>query len=217
MITHPNAKCRRPNCKSMAIWGLNFVPLSCEVHKQEGQQNLVEERCVSCQLMYILDETGLCENCNPENFKRARLAKQTGLMEYLDAHGFGGDSTDRMIDGGECGKERPDRVFDFGDKIVVMECDEHAHRDRPCLCEQTRMVNIGQAYGGMPVYFIRWNPDVYAGGDAALATRYQTAVSVLRDIKSSRMKIPQALTSALYLFYDGWKGLHKEHWQVLTA
>jgi hypothetical protein len=215
MIMHPNAKCRRPKCKSMAIWGLNFIPLNCDVHKQEGQQNLVEERCVSCQLMYILDDTGVCENCNPENFKRARLAKQTGLMNYLDEHGFQGDSTDRMIDGGQCGKERPDRVFDFGDKIVIMECDEHAHRDRPCLCEQTRMVNIGQAYGGIPVYFIRWNPDVYAGGDAALSTRYQSAVAVLRDIKNGRMKLPQVLTSALYLYYDGWKGLHNEEWHVL--
>ena len=201
----------------MAIWGHNFVPLNCDLHKQDGQQNLVEERCLSCQLMYILDKTGMCENCNPETFKRARLAKQNGLMDYLDAHGYQGDSTDRIIHGGECGKERPDRVFDFGDKIVIMECDENAHRERPCLCEQTRMVNIGQAYGGMPVYFIRWNPDVYAGGDSALATRYQTAVSVLRDIKSGRMNIPQALTSALYLFYDGWKGLHKEQWQVLMA
>jgi hypothetical protein len=42
-------------------------------------------------------------------------------------------------------------------------------------------------------------------------------VAVLRDIKNGRMKIPQALTSALYLYYDGWKGLHKEQWQVLTA
>ena len=106
MITHPNAKCRRLDCKSMAVWGSNFVPLNCETHKQEGQQNLVEERCLSCQLMYILDETGCCENCNPEHFKRARLAKQTGLMDYLDVHDFKGDSTDRMIEGGECGKER---------------------------------------------------------------------------------------------------------------
>jgi len=88
----------------------------------------------------------------------SRLAKQNDLMNYLDARDLKGVSTDIVIDKGECGKERPDRVYDFGDKIVILECDEYQHRDRQCLCEQTRMVNIGQSFGGIPVYFIRWNP-----------------------------------------------------------
>ena len=60
-------------------------------------------------------------------------------------------STDRAVEGGECGADRPDRIYDFGDKIIVVECDEDQHRGRACVCEQTRMVNIGQSFGGVPV------------------------------------------------------------------
>ena len=216
MITKPTRKCLAPKCKEMAIWGLHFVLLNCEKHKQPGQQNLAEHKCVSCGFMYILDENNRCENCDPTYFIKTRLAKQTALMTFLDAHGHEGVSTDRMVDGGECGKERPDRVFDYGDKIVIVECDEDQHDDRPCLCEQARMVNLGQSFGGMPVYFLRWNPDDYKGGDAPLQQRYEVLASVLSDIKTGRMPVPKALTSALYLYYNGWKGLHKEKWQVLT-
>ena len=216
MITKPNRKCLNPTCRQLAIWGRNFTPLNCDVHKQEGQQNLVEDKCKSCGLIYLLDNADMCENCNPESFKKARLEKQNALMSYLDANGYPGDSTDIVVDGGACGKERPDRVYDFGDKIIIMECDENAHRDRPCLCEQTRMVNVGQMFGGVPVYFIRWNPDVYAGGDASLGERHAMALAVLRDLHEGRMKIPQALTAALYLYYDGWRGLSREKWQVLA-
>ena len=62
------------------------------------------------------------------------------------------------------GRERPDRVYDLG--IVILECDENQQQERSCACEQTRMVNIGQSYGGLPVYFIRWNPDAYKPKDA---------------------------------------------------
>jgi hypothetical protein len=56
--------------------------------------------------------------CNPESFKIVRLAKQNELMEYLDSIDLKGSYTDIIIDNGICGKERPDRVYDFNDKII---------------------------------------------------------------------------------------------------
>ncbi len=142
-------------------------------------------------------------------------------MAYLDTHGFPGVSTDRMIDGGVCGRERPDRVYDYGDKIIILECDEDQHQGRACLCEQTRMVNISQTYGGLPVYFIRWNPDEYEPLDDSfkeedIARRYKLLVSILKDIQNDKMKLPNALTSALYLYYDGWNGIHEAKWEIVT-
>jgi len=133
-------------------------------------------------------------------------------MAYLDAHGFLG-VTDRIVDGGECGKERPDRVLDLGDKIVIVECDEDQHKGRQCVCEQTRMVNIGQSFGGLPVYFIRFNPDEYKGGDESLMTRYKMLVCLLRGIQEGRSEVPVALTSVLYMYFDHWTGLE---WNVLV-
>ena len=160
-IRRSKSFCKRKGCGQIAVWGSNWIPKHCETHKLNDEQNLIENPCASCGLLYILDKSNTCENCNPISFATARLAKQNALMDFLDARGLKGDSTDTMIENGLCGKERPDRVYDFGDKIIILECDEHQHRDRACSCEQSRMVNLGQAYGGTPVYFIRWNPDDY--------------------------------------------------------
>ena len=219
MIRKPNAKCVL--CKELAIWGTNWTPKHCETHKTADDQNLVEQPCISCNLLYVLDKENKCENCNPESFATARLAKQNALMEYLDARDLKGDSTDITIDSGICGKERPDRVYDFGDKIVVLECDEHQHQDRQCLCEQTRMVNIGQSFGGIPVHFIRWNPDDYnpesdRKNPEELAKRYKLVGDLIRDIKKGKHILPKALVSALYMYYDGWSSLAETEWQILT-
>ena len=105
MILKPRAKCSSASCKERAIWGINWKPLHCETHKTADDQNLVENPCSSCGLMYILDKVNMCENCNPESWARAVLAKQNALMDYLDAHDLKGSSTDMIIDGGICGKE----------------------------------------------------------------------------------------------------------------
>ena len=87
------------------------------------------------------------------------------------------------------------------------------------LCEQTRMVNIGQSFGGLPVYFIRWNPDDYSSDKKEpelLAKRHKLVGDLLKDIKNGRHALPSALVSALYMYYDGWKSLKEEEWKVLT-
>ena len=219
MIRRPNAKCI--SCKELAIWGINWVPKHCETHKTTEDQNLVEQPCCSCGLMYVLDKDNKCENCNPTSFITARLAKQNALMAYLDARDMKGDSTDITIDNGICGKERPDRIYDFGDKIVVLECDENQHQDRACLCEQTRMVNIAQSFGGVPLYFIRWNPDDYSPENdkkapEELTKRYKLVGDLIRDIKKNKHSLPTALVSAIYMYYDGWTSLAETSWQILT-
>ena len=220
MIRRPNGKCK--SCKEPAIWGTNWIPIHCEMHKTEDESNLVEQLCSSCGLLYVLDKENRCENCNPKSFATARLAKQNALMDYLDSRGLKGNTTDTIIDGGICGKERPDRVYDFEDKIVILECDEHQHRDRACECEQTRMINIGQSFGGMPVYFIRWNPDDYSPANnrkhpELLKKRHKLCGDFISDIKESKLKIPHALLSVIYLYYDGWDSLANEEWKVVMG
>jgi hypothetical protein len=220
MIRRPNAKCS--DCKEPAVWGTNWTPLHCDAHKTEDDENLVERPCSSCNLHYVLDKTDKCENCNPESWATARLAKQNALMDYLDARGLKGQSTDTVVDAGVCGKERPDRVYDFGDKIVVLECDEHQHQERACLCEQARMVNLGQSFGGLPVYFIRWNPDNYSPesirkNPEILAKRYKLCGDLIADIKKGKGALPVALVAAIYLYYDGWSSLAEAKWEILTA
>jgi hypothetical protein len=217
MVKNPNRKCKI--CNKKALWGINLEPLHCDIHKQPIEINLVEKPCTSCGLEYILDNTGRCELCNPELFKKIRLVKQTLLMDYLDERGLHGNSTDKIIDSGVCGKERPDRVYDFEDKIVIVECDEYQHYDRLCECEATRMINISQSFGGIPVYFIRWNPDEYktlAGKkQETIANRHKTLAQILENIKNNTLKLPHCLLSVLYMYYDSWQGIDKQQWQIL--
>ena len=217
MIMKPNAKC---HCKEQAIWGTNFIPKHCDLHKTEDEINLVEKPCNSCGLLYILDKNNKCENCDPDVFTKTRLAKQNNLMSYLDAQDLKGTSTDIMIDKGACGKERPDRVYDFDDKIIILECDENQHKDRECVCEQTRMINISQSFGGIPVYFIRWNPDEYLPENSKkdqenIKKRYKLVSDLIKSIKSNKTVLPKGLVSVLYMYYDGWNFLNDENWKVL--
>jgi peroxiredoxin len=219
MIRNSNARCE--SCKNPAIYGTNWIPKHCEKHKTLDDQNLVEQQCVSCGLLYVLDKENKCENCNPVSFLVTRLAKQNALMAYLDFNDLKCESTDKVVENGACGKERPDRVYDFGDKIVILECDEHQHQDRQCLCEQTRMINIGQSFGGIPVYFIRWNPDDYSPEDhnkdpEEVSKRHKLVGDLIRDIKSGRHLLPKGLLSVFYMYYDGWSSMSNESWEVIT-
>jgi len=219
MIAFSNARCK--DCKQPALWGKNDRLLHCEAHKQDDEINMAEQPCVSCGLTYILTD-GHCEHCKPESFVHALLFKQNALMGYLDQHGLQGNATEKMIEQGACGKERPDRMFDLGDKVIILECDEHQHKDRTCLCEQTRMVNIGQSFGGISVYFIRFNPDEYAPQkkrekQETLIKRYELCGDILQDIIKGNTILPTALVATLYLFFDGWAGLENQEWQVITA
>ena len=220
MIRRPNAKCK--DCKEPAIWGINRVPRHCDAHKTSDDENLVERPCISCSLPYILDKENKCENCNPAAFATARLAKQNALMDSLDVKGLKGDSTDKIVEGGVCGKERPDRLFDFGDKIVILECDEHQHRERACDCEQTRMINIGQSFGGIPVYFIRWNPDDYSPANSRklpedIKKRHKLVGNLIADMKENKVALPTGLVSVLYMYYDDWSSLADEPWKVIHS
>jgi hypothetical protein len=220
MIKRPKNKCTIKDCTAVALYGINSVARHCENHKEDTDDNLLERECVQCMLLMVLNKNELCEFCDPETFKTARLAKQNALMSYLDANGLPGDSTDKMIDGGLCGQERPDRIYDFGDKIVILECDEHQHKSRSCVCEQTRMVNIAQSLGGIPVHFIRWNPDDYDTVSdrkmpEQIQKRYKLVRDYIRDIKSGRIHIPKALVSVIYMYYDDFDGIKNEETKVL--
>lgn len=219
MLTLPRARCLV--CRKPAFYGVNYIPRRCETHKTETDQNLVERECVSCKLIMVLDKDERCEFCNPRTFDTNRLAKQNALMAYLDYYGLTGESTDTIVNNGDCGRERPDRVFDFGDKIVILECDEHQHKDRQCTCEQARMVNISQGYMGIPVYFIRWNPDPYAPSvdtkkQEPVERRHKMLYNFLREIQRNLVPLPKALLSVFYMFYDGWHSLSESEWEVIT-
>jgi hypothetical protein len=221
MIKRPNGRCKK--CINPAIYGTNKTALHCEEHKTEDDENLAEKCCTSCNLTMILNKDNLCEYCDPTTFQSTKLAKQNLLMSYLDKRMLKGSSTDIIVNEGACGKERPDRVYELDDKIIIIECDENQHRDRACECEQTRMINIGEGYGGLPVYFIRWNPDPYSVTGSSnqlvepISKRHKLLGDYLQDLLDNKMPLPIAHIAILYMYYDGWTGLSSESWKILST
>ena len=157
-IFKPNKKCI--TCKKeKAIYGYS-TQLCCEKHKKDDMINIVERVCVSCQLPNILNKDGKCQSCDPANFNRIRLVKQNEVKDFLENSNYKYLTCDKIIDRGECIRYRPDFLFDCKTHYVILEVDEYQHKGYKDSCEFARMFNINQSVG-MPVIFIRYNPDRY--------------------------------------------------------
>jgi hypothetical protein len=112
----------------------------------------------------------------------------------------------KTLEGKSCGMERPDFLFDCGTHLVIVEVDENQHSSRACECEQARMVNLAEVRG-MPVTFIRYNPDKYdpAAGQT-VASDPQRHAHLLKWLAWARATPPPErgdVVSVLYLYYDG--------------
>jgi hypothetical protein len=124
---------------------------------------------------------------------------------------------DRILEGTACGRERPDFQFDCGTHFVYVEVDEHQHQTYACECEQTRMVNLVHVRG-MPVRWIRYNPDVYEPISGQRKVRAELREKKLLEYTKWAMKHSPSeesvISNVLYLFYDEYDTKSQE-WNTL--
>ena len=83
MVSNPMRKCMVNNCRALAIFGA-LTRDKCENHKYDTDLNLVERNCISCGLMYVLNNDNICNSCNPltfENFKSTKEMQRFGSLE----------------------------------------------------------------------------------------------------------------------------------------
>lgn len=213
---HPNGTMRHPNrrcclCHEIATHGIT-QPERCAEHSRTGDDNLVERACVHCVLPNILNANDLCRDCEEWTCGvRPRLAKQREVLQFLDyelaEHPY--DSTDVTPQSlRDCDRrERPDVLWDRGDRVVILEVDEGQHEDRPCECEQTRMMNISQALGCQRTLWIRYNPDAFKGNESRKWTSKAKRHAVLKQWLMWALTsedLPQHTISVVYLFFDGF-------------
>lgn len=66
-----------------------------------------------------------------------------------------------MADPLQCGKYRVDFVFELENKVVLLECDENQHVEYNQRCEFVRQGQVSLGFGGLPVHWIRYNPDAF--------------------------------------------------------
>ena len=204
---------RKCHCRAIATHGIT-QPERCEEHALRGDDNLVERECSSCMLPYVLNSHGLCSDCFAfQSGKTPRLAKQREVLQFLDHHftEFPYDLTDRTPqDLKDCArKERPDVLWDRADRVVILEIDEDQHRDRPCECEQTRMMNISQALGCERTVWIRYNPDAFKSSESRKWTKRHKRHEVLKQWLTWALcgELPYTI-SVVHLFFDGFREGH---------
>ena len=209
-MKHPKRRCTVSDCREWSTHGIT-QPERCERHALPGDDNLVERACANCNLPNVLNAHDLCGDCSAWlTGKRPRLAKQREVLQFLDheLQDFPYDSTDRTPqDLRDCDRrERPDVMWDRADRIVILEIDEDQHKDRPCECEQTRMMNISQALGSERTIWIRYNPDAFRGPDSRRWTSKAKRHELLKQWLTWALTsdLPHTI-SVIHLFFDGFR------------
>jgi hypothetical protein len=208
MMRNPNRTCQ---CGETATHGIT-QPERCEQHALGGDDNLVEKECLSCMLPCVLNSQGTCADCYAfATGNTPRLAKQREVLQFLDHQfkEFPYDSTDRTTqDLKDCDRrERPDVLWDRADRLVILEIDEGQHKDRPCECEQTRMMNISQAYGCERTVWIRYNPDAFKSSESRRWVQRHRRHEVLKSWLAWALtadRLPYTI-SVVHLFFDGFR------------
>jgi hypothetical protein len=212
MITSPNRKCETTCCKELGTHeadGMRF----CEDHMPVGAENLGIETCTSCGLDDILTN-GKCGTCDPQIIQIRRHAKENRVKDLFAAAGFK-CVHDRMLEGTTCGRERPDFQFDCGTHFMYVEVDENQHQSYACECEQGRMINLVHVRG-MPVRWIRYNPDVYEPTEGQRKVKLeQREKKLLEYVKWAMNHPPESFSSVLYLFYDEYDTKSQEWHKLL--
>ena len=208
MIQNPRRRCE--HCNELGIWGLSVAAAErrCDAHRAAADKNLIEGRCASCGLEYVLSKAGTCQACGEHPLiKRAFLEKQRRVAAVLSEE-FKVESYDKMLDGGICSRKRPDFVIDGLYRKLVIEVDEHQHRRSASYgedCEIRRMWDIAQALGGATT-FIRYNPDKYVDGEGRHADPpgAERERALVGWIKTLQEREAVGVATAIYLYYDGF-------------
>jgi hypothetical protein len=160
------------------------------------------EKCVKCGLYQDLNEKKQCIYCRVDlTLKKKR--KEHQVRDFLLDKGWKFYSSDRVVDN-DCGKERPDILFDFVNFFVCVEVDENQHRTYEC--EIPRMLNIYHAVGMRTMIFVRFNPDsfvdkYYKKNKTSLEIRCEYLHEFLQKIERDK-EYPTLVEYRLFFDYD---------------
>jgi hypothetical protein len=208
----PKCEKSKEGCKERPFYSDTNYPKRCEAHKNSNDTNIVEQRCKGCnQLDFINVNKQLCNDCYSFFVLNKGKEKEKRVGEILMANGYQFESKDKIVVDG-CSKYRPDYVLDFGLLKVIVEVDENQHKSYTCECEQGRMATLHQDFGGVPVLFIRYNPDNYLDGKGrknfiSISDREKVLLDFIKGLRNRLMKNECWNTplSIVYLFYDNYE------------
>lgn len=171
-------------------------------------RNIVSKRCgiEGCDVFVKPSTTQWCANHDTERKRitRVRENKVANFLRESDLPPW--TSWNKQIQGAEkdvCGKYRPDFVWEMPGHVVVLEVDEQQHAYPGYSCENKRMLDIWNSYGGMPVVMIRMNPDAFKLEGTTRKVSWEKRLQLLKDTLKKHLASPgQHLFAVHRLFYD---------------
>jgi hypothetical protein len=168
MVDVVSPRCKHPeDCEERAYFNDEGKrPEYCREHKLAWMIDVHNKTCENkwCYTRVCNDKyKGFCLRCYVDKFPNEPLSRNYKNKEDEVSKFIKSNYpelkwvTDRTIAGG-CSRLRPDLLLDLGYQLVIIEIDEHQHVGYSC--ENNRLKQLSQD-AGLPIVFIRFNPDQY--------------------------------------------------------
>ena len=170
-VIHP--KCIFDNCKKISSCNYKDkkITLYCSIHKLKNMIDIVSTKCKTenCDTCISnIQYKGYCLICFIHENPGHKLIRDYGTQEHKVSEFIKKTFTDlditynKTIEGG-CSLNRPDIFIDCLTHSVIIEVDEHQHKNKSYTpeCEIQRINNLFTDLADRPIVFIRFNPDSY--------------------------------------------------------
>ena len=203
---------RHPMCKSCGILRPSYRYPGCSASHcagcaEEGMQPPAYPRCQTEGCDIAVTRHVFCATHDPDNGRRSRVREMTVARYLREADGLMPWTTwNKQIAGVQkdvCGIYRPDFTWILPSYVLVLEVDELQHARPGYTCEEKRMLDIWNGYGGLPVIMIRFNPDAFTKQGILRHTKLGRRMPVLIDfLKSCLQTTPVQLFTLHRMFYD---------------
>lgn len=202
--------CEDTHCNKSACFGyVGKAPSRCSVHADLDMVNLMYPTCATAGCgtrIHPEKHPGIkfCASCDVDGRRPAR-SREMQAANAMSKAGLYWNSWNKEIgDGRVCGgRYRPDFVFERPSFTIIIEIDEFQHSPKGYECDNRRMLDIFNAYGGLPVHFIRFNPDEFRIGQKKCTQDGMSRLLMLiRTLKTFLDHPPSPQFTITRLYYD---------------
>ena len=123
-----------------------------------------------------------------EKVSRNYKTKEIAVSDYIKTEFLDMDwICDKQIYGG-CSGRKPDMILDLGYQILIIEIDEHQHRNYDSSCENKRLMQLSQDLNHRDIVFIRFNPDDYLDNDKKITSCWGVNGNGICCVKKTKKK-----------------------------
>ena len=167
--------------------------------------------CKNCFLVTVSGKRKLCASCLPIPFRSSRneetkLAAKIGkwAKDGKISHYTAWNKQNPLADPSQCGKYRVDFTFEMPSGVVLLECDEKQHSEYVRRCELVRQAEVALGFGGLPVHWIRYNPDAFKiNGSSHVTKKEERESTLLRHLQLALTRPDyEHFITVTYICYD---------------